>query len=68
MTAISRPFDEELLTPGQVAALFCVDPKTVSRWAKAGKIGFVTTLGGHRRYRSTEVHALLRSLDDSCPS
>ncbi len=36
-----------------------VDPKTVTRWAKAGKLTSIRTLGGHRRYRATEVHALL---------
>jgi excisionase family DNA binding protein len=50
---------ERLLTPGEVAAMFRVDPKTVARWAKAGKISSVRTLGGHRRYREAEVHAFL---------
>lgn len=50
---------EELLTPGQVARLFGVDPKTVTRWAGAGKLTALHTLGGHRRYRSAEVHELL---------
>lgn len=50
---------ESLLTPGEVAALFRVDPKTVTRWAKAGKLTAIRTLGGHRRYRSAEVHRLL---------
>lgn len=52
--------EDELLTPAEVAALFYVDPKTVTRWAKAGKIGFFWTLGGHRRYRRSEVDRLLR--------
>jgi excisionase family DNA binding protein len=39
-----------LLTPSEVAALFRVDPKTVTRWAKAGRIECIRTLGGHRRY------------------
>lgn len=51
--------DEELLTPSEVAKLFRVDPKTVTRWAKAGKLSSIRTLGGHRRYRAAEVHALL---------
>lgn len=51
---------EQLLTPGEVAALFRVDPKTVTRWAQQGKLSAVRTLGGHRRYRADEVHALLR--------
>lgn len=50
---------ETLLTPAEVAALFRVDPKTVTRWAKAGKLTSIRTLGGHRRYRANEVHALL---------
>ena len=50
---------EHLLTPAEVAALFRVDPKTVTRWAKAGKLTSIRTLGGHRRYRSAEVHSLL---------
>jgi excisionase family DNA binding protein len=52
---------EHLLTPGEVAALFRVDPKTVTRWAKAGKLSTIRTLGGHRRYLASEVHALLQA-------
>ncbi len=50
---------EILLTPSEVATLFRVDPKTVTRWAKAGKISSIRTLGGHRRYRESEVRTLL---------
>ena len=50
---------EALLTPAEVAAMFRVDPKTVTRWAKAGRIQSIRTLGGHRRYREAEVRALL---------
>ena len=39
--------------------MFRVDPKTVTRWAKAGKLSSVRTLGGHRRYLASEVRALL---------
>ncbi len=52
---------ERLLTPAEVAALFRVDPKTVTRWAKAGKLSSIRTLGGHRRYRETEVRRLLEN-------
>jgi excisionase family DNA binding protein len=51
---------DALLTPAEVAALFRVDPKTVTRWARAGKLTSLRTLGGHRRYRESEVRALLR--------
>src|SRR6516162_9353837 len=53
------PEAEPLLTPAEVATMFRVDPKTVTRWAKAGKLTSIRTLGGHRRYRETEVRALL---------
>jgi len=55
---------EVLLTPSEVANLFRVDPKTVTRWAKAGKLTAIKTLGGHRRYKESEVKALL-GRDDS---
>ncbi len=56
------PDAESLLTPAEVAALFRVDPKTVTRWAKAGKLTSIRTLGGHRRYREAEVRALLSGI------
>lgn len=49
-----------LLTPADVAARFGVDPKTVTRWANAGKITSMRTLGGHRRFSSDEVDRLMR--------
>jgi excisionase family DNA binding protein len=48
-----------LLTPGEVAGLFRVDPKTVTRWAAAGRLGSIRTPGGHRRFRESEIRALL---------
>lgn len=48
-----------LLTPAEVAKMFRVDPKTVTRWAAAGRIGSIRTPGGHRRFREHEVRALL---------
>jgi excisionase family DNA binding protein len=45
--------------------MFRVDPKTVTRWAKAGKLTSIRTPGGHRRYRETEVRALLEG--DTAP-
>ncbi len=60
--ATRTPEAESLLTPAEVAALFRVDPKTVTRWAKAGKLTSIRTLGGHRRYREAEVRALLSGI------
>ncbi len=53
---------QSLLTPAEVAALFRVDPKTVTRWAKAGKLTSIRTLGGHRRYPEEEVRQLLAGI------
>ena len=50
---------QPLMTPAEVAALFRVDPKTVTRWADSGKLTAIRTLGGHRRYMRSEVEALL---------
>lgn len=50
---------EPMLTPAEVAAVFRVDPKTVGRWADDGKLDARRTLGGHRRYRQSQVQALL---------
>jgi excisionase family DNA binding protein len=49
----------ELLTPAEVAGIFRVDPKTVTRWANAGRLKSIRTLGGHRRFEKAEVERLL---------
>lgn len=63
MAARTLETEERLFTTGEVAALFRVEPKTVTRWAKATppKLSSVRTLGGHRRFRETEVRALLEA-------
>jgi predicted site-specific integrase-resolvase len=49
-----------LLGAAEVAALFRVHPKTVSRWGSEGKLQDpVRTAGGHRRYRESGVLTLL---------
>ena len=67
--SMNRPTEQEvLLTPAEVAKLFRVDPKTVTRWAKAGKITAIRTLGGHRRYRQSEVQNLMKSVPNTLPN
>jgi len=56
---------ERLMTPGEVAALFRVDPKTVTRWAAAGRIRRVRTPGGHSRFPESDVRALLAPKTDA---
>lgn len=50
---------EALLTPSEVAAMFRVNPKTVTRWARAGKLTAIRTLGGHRRFKASEIRRCL---------
>ena len=57
--------DNELLTPSEVAVMFKVNPKTVTRWARAGKISAVRTLGGHRRFRASEIRKFLEQVDEA---
>jgi len=64
MMAEQTPRDD-LLTPAEVAALFRVNPKTVTRWARAGKITAIRTLGGHRRFRASEIRKFLEQVDES---
>jgi excisionase family DNA binding protein len=56
--------ENELLTPGEVAAMFRVNPKTVTRWARAGRISSLRTLGGHRRFRTSEIRRCLEEVGD----
>lgn len=56
--------DNELLTPGEVAVMFRVNPKTVTRWARAGKISAVRTHGGHRGFKASEIRRFLAEIED----
>ena len=58
------PDHEELLTPSEVAAMFRVNPKTVTRWARSGKILAIRTLGGHRRFRASEIRKFLEQVEE----
>jgi excisionase family DNA binding protein len=50
---------ENLMTPAEVAATFRVDPRTVTRWGKEGRLTSIRTPGGHRRYQRAEVERLI---------
>ncbi|HEX3829265.1 MAG TPA: BldC family transcriptional regulator [Sporichthyaceae bacterium] len=56
----NESLDTRLMTPAEVAAVFRVDVKTVTRWANAGKLTSIRTLGGHRRFRESEVMSLMQ--------
>jgi excisionase family DNA binding protein len=50
------------LRTAEVADILYVSPKTVSRWAKEGKLPFMKTLGGHRRYPEAKIRELASEL------
>jgi excisionase family DNA binding protein len=50
------------LRTAEVADILQVSPKTVSGWAKEGKLPFLRTLGGHRRYPAAEIRQLADEL------
>jgi excisionase family DNA binding protein len=58
----AAPDPPRYLHTAEVAAILQVSPKTVSRWAKEGKLPFLKTLGGHRRYPAAEIRQLADQL------
>ena len=58
---------DTLLTPAEVAQMFRVNPKTVTRWSKNGKLNCIRTLGGHRRFRLSEVTEAMGQVNDGRP-
>jgi excisionase family DNA binding protein len=56
------PASRSWLTASQVARRLHVSPKTVSRWAKDGRLAHRRTLGGHRRYDPELIDQLVAAL------
>lgn len=55
--------NDEYLTPGEVAKLLAVSPKTITRWADANLIPCIVTLGGHRRFRRSDIEEIRRTME-----
>ena len=55
---------DELLTPLEVSILLGVDPKTVTRWAQAGKLDCIRTIGGHRRFKRSVIMPFLTAKEE----
>jgi excisionase family DNA binding protein len=56
--------NDRLLTPSEVAEMFRVNPKTVTRWARTGRLRAIKTIGGHRRYRLSEVRKAVEAANE----
>lgn len=50
--------DKRYLSRLEVAALFEVSPHTVYRWTREGRLPYVLTPGGRRRYPREELQRL----------
>ena len=50
---------EKLLTTNQLAKLLNVWPETLRRWEREGKLKPLRTPGGHRRYKESQIMALI---------
>lgn len=61
--AQSHAHADEYIRTAEAARILRVSPKTVSRWAKEGKLPHVVTLGGHRRFPSAAIRALADSME-----
>ena len=61
---VPQPAEPRYLRAAQVAELLQVSPKTVTRWAQEGRLPYLRTLGGHRRYPDAEIRALLETLSE----
>ena len=53
---------ERYLRTSEVAVRLQVSPKTVARWAKEGRLPYLATLGGHRRFPAAAIDQLLDGL------
>lgn len=57
----------ELMTTKELAELYRVNPRTVHRWIKDGKIKGTRTLGGHHRFYKDEVEAAIAAQIRTAP-
>jgi excisionase family DNA binding protein len=66
MAGILRGYDDDaVLTPSEIAAMFGVNRKTVTRWADERKLPSFRTMGGHRRFRAGDVRGLLVAVENA---
>ena len=59
MTTQQTTRSDRLMRPAEVAVLFGVNPKTITRWARIGKLPSIRTRGGHRRFASEDILRIL---------
>lgn len=57
--------DGHFIRTAEAARILRVSPKTISRWAKEGKLPHVVTLGGHRRFPHSAIVEIARRLESA---
>ena len=57
--------EQELISPAQAAKMLGVSITTLRNWEKAGKIKCIKTLGGHRRYKRSEIEQILQNHENN---
>jgi excisionase family DNA binding protein len=57
--------ESKMMRPGEVALVLQVSRRTVSDWARAGRIPFILTPGGHRRFRARDVRRLVETMTEA---
>lgn len=60
--------DSPLLSPKEVALQLGVSPVTVRYWAQEKKLAFITTPGGHRRFKQADVDEFVKQYTNRQPS
>ena len=53
---------ERFLLPAEAARMLGVATSTLRRWAEEGKLQSGSTIGGHRRYRESDIKRLAQGL------
>lgn len=56
---------DDLLRTTDVAALFHVSPRTVSEWARSGRVPCLRTPGGQWRYPAAPIRRLVERVHDT---
>ncbi|HEX2699355.1 MAG TPA: helix-turn-helix domain-containing protein [Acidimicrobiales bacterium] len=57
----------DYLTVSEVADLFHVSAKTVVRWANDGRLPYMATLGGHRRFPRGPIEGMVAGQHRGAP-
>ncbi|MCA1834099.1 MAG: helix-turn-helix domain-containing protein [Actinobacteria bacterium] len=57
-----------MMRPGEVALVLQVSRRTVSDWARQGRLPFIVTPGGHRRFRARDVRRLVEVMTEALGS